>query len=257
MAEAMREVLPGTTLAGLPAVRERLQGLPAGTLLVVGRPVNAHRWLGAATALLAYPRAVVADWDEGASVSNHPQGGEALHTRLLERWDASHVVPIAAGFVPFQAGVAEELGGGFARLLEGPQPLIVHVANPSGVTREPSGRPSFGVGTGRTKVVVFAKAAGPAELGLTLRPYRGRPGTRLVAFLAGGDYHHRSVRLASEGPPIATLPLAGETSLRLPLDLPRGLATVVLVVDEGRGELDAREPVTVVELRLVALTAGG
>jgi hypothetical protein len=257
LAETMREVLPGTTLADLPALRQRIQGLPPGTLLVVGRPVNVQRWLGATVALLAYPRAVVADWDDGASISNHPVGGEALHARLLERWDASHVVPIVAGFVPFQAGGLEELGGGFARLLEGGQPLIVHVVNPAGVRRDPPGQPGFGIGTGRTKVVVLAKAAGPAELALSLQPYRGRPGTRLVAFLAGGDYHHRSVRLASEGPPIATLPLAGETSLRLPLDLPRGLATVVLVVDEGRGELDAREPVTVVGLRLVALTAGG
>jgi hypothetical protein len=257
LAETMREVLPGTTLAELPALRQRIQGLPPGTLLVVGRPVNVQRWLGATVALLAYPRAVVADWDDGASISNHPVGGEALHARLLERWNASHVVPVVAGFVPFQAGGVEELGGGFARLLEGWQPLIVHVVNPSGVMRDASGGPSFGIGTGRTKVVVLAKAAGPAELALTLRPYRGRPGSRLVAYLAGGDYHHRSVRLASEGSPVATLPLAGETSLRLPLDLPRGLATVVLVVDEGRGELDAHEPVTVVELRLAALAAGG
>jgi hypothetical protein len=71
-----------------------------------------------------------------------------------------------------------------------------------------------------------------------------------VAFLAGGDYSHRSVRQASEGIPVAALPLAGETALRIPLSLPRGLSTVVLVVDEGRGELDAREPVTVVGLRL-------
>jgi hypothetical protein len=184
-------------------------------------------------------------------------GGEALHARLLERWDAPHAVPIAAGFVPFQAGGVEELGGGFVRLLREPEPVVVHLVNPAGIERDPSGRPSFAIGSGRTKVVVLAKAAGPAELALTLRPYRGRPGTRLVAYLAGGDFHHRSVRLASEGPPLAALPLAGETSLRLPIDLPRGLATVILVVAEGRGELDAREPVTVVELRLVAVKAGG
>ena len=45
-----------------------------------------------------------------------------------------------------------------------------------------------------------------------------------------------------------TLPLSGETVLCIPLSLPRGLTTVVLVVDEGRGELDAREPVTVARL---------
>ncbi len=79
-------------------------------------------------------------------------------------------------------------------------------------------------------------------------------------YVAGGDYSHRSVRLASEGTPVAALPLSGETALRVPLELPRGLSTVVLVVDEGRGELDAREPVTVVGLSIQsagAAAAGG
>jgi hypothetical protein len=71
-----------------------------------------------------------------------------------------------------------------------------------------------------------------------------------VAFLAEGDSYHRNVRGASEGTPVATVPLGGGTSLQVPLELPRGLATVVVVVDEGRGELDAREPVTIVGLSL-------
>jgi hypothetical protein len=49
---------------------------------------------------------------------------------------------------------------------------------------------------------------------------------------------------------VATVPLGGETSLQLPLELPRGLATVVVVLDEGRGELAARDPLTVVGLSL-------
>jgi hypothetical protein len=249
--EAMREMLPEATLRQLPALKQRIQELPTGTLLVVGRPVNAHRWLATAVSLLAYPRAVVADWADGASISNHPIGGEALHARLLERWDDPYVVPIVAGFVPFQAGGVEHLGGGFVRLLRGEQPLLVHVVNPLGLDKdEVSGRPIFTMGKGRTKIVVFSPLAGSTELGLTLRAYPGRPGTRLVAFLAGGDYTHRSVRLASEGTPLAVLPLAGETSLRVPVVLPSGLSTIVLVVDEGRGVLDAREPVTVEELAI-------
>jgi hypothetical protein len=246
----MGEILPGMTLSELGALKQRIQALPEGTLLVVGRPVNVHRWLGAAVALLAYPRTVVADWTDSASVSNHPDGGEALYAKLLERLDDPHVVPILAGFVPFQTMGVEELGGGFARLLEQPEPVVVHVVNPSGVARDRGGRPRFAVGRGRTKIVAFARTAGLAQLELSLDPYSGRPGRRLVAFLAGGDFHHRSVRLASEGPPVATLPLAGETTLRLALELPRGLSTVVLVLDEGRGELDAREPVTVVGLSI-------
>jgi hypothetical protein len=260
-ASAMREVLPGMTMAELPTLKHRIQELPPGTLLVVGRPVNAHRWLGTAVSLLSYPRAVVADWADGASISNHPDGGEALYAQLLERWEDPSVVPIVAGFRPFQTRGVEELGGGFARLIKQDEALIVHVANPSGLGEDDAtDRPTFSVGTGRTKIVVFSPSGGPAALALTLQPYRGRPGTRLVAYVAGGDYSHRSVRLASEGPPVATLPLAGETTLRLALELPRGLSTVVLVLDEGRGELDAREPVTVVGLSIQsagAAAAGG
>ena len=118
----------------------------------------------------------------------------------------------------------------------------------------------------RGPVYILAGFAGIIALGLLLvqplliggylpglQAYRGRPGTRLVAFLAGGDYSHRSVRLAAAETPVAETGLSGETALHIPLELPAGLSTVVLVVDEGRGELDAREPVTVVGLRL----AGG
>ena len=246
LGDAMRELLPGATFAALPALEERIQRLPPGTLLVVGRPVNAHRWLATAIALFAYPRAVVGDWTDSAS---SPEGGEALYAQLLARWDDPRVVPIVAGLSPFPAAGFEPLGFGFARILGGPAPRILHVVNPAGIAGPP-GAPSVLVGKGRTKLVVFAPEGGGATLELTLQPYRGRPGTRLLTFLAGGDYSHRSVRLAAAETPVAETPLSGETALRISLSLPRGLGTVVLVVDEGRGELDAREPVTVVGLAL-------
>ena len=248
----MREIVPGEApLVSLPALKERLQALPPGTLLVVGRPANVNRWLSAYTGLLAYPRAIVGDWVDSASISNHPVGGDALYELTLARIGDKRVVPLVAGFVPLDETGTEPLGGGYARLLAANGPRVVHVVNPSGLGEDDAtGRPVFSVGRGRTKIVTLSPAGGPAALGLTLRPYPGRPGTRLVVYLAEGDYSHRSVRLASEGPPIASLPLGGETELRVPLELPRGLSTVVLVVDDGRGSLDAREPVTVVALSL-------
>jgi hypothetical protein len=254
-AESMHELLPGATLAELPALKRRLQALPAGTLLVVGRPVNVDRWLATAVVLLAWPRSVVADWTDSASVSNHPIGGESLYAQFLDRWDHPLVVPIVAGLSPFPS-VAQPIGAGLAAVPKDRRdPLLVHVVNPAGLDRDAPGGPRFQVGRGRTKLVVFAPVGGAARLDVELLPYRGRPGPRLVAFLAGGDYSHRSVRLASEGPPVASLPLGGEMSLSIPLELPRGLATVVLVLDEGRGTLDAREPVTVVGLSLVPLAS--
>jgi hypothetical protein len=250
LASAMREILPGTTLAGLAALKLRVQSLPAGTLLLLGRPVNAHRWLATAISLLAYPRAVVGDWSDSASVAN-ADGGEALYSALLERWNEPHVVPILAGYVPFQPDRAEELGGGMALLPHAARPVVVHVVNPTGLTSDAeSGRASFTVGRGRTKIVVFSPRAQSVQLVLELEPYPGRPGTTLRVYLTGEDYSHRSVRLASEGAPVAAVRLGGETSLRVVLDLPRGLATLVLVLDEGRGELDAREPISIVGLSL-------
>jgi hypothetical protein len=247
----MREVLPGARpLEELAALRGRFQSLPPGTLLVVARPANVNRWLSAYTGLLAYPRAIVGDWADSASISNSPDG-EALYARTLARWNDPLVVPIVAGYVPFQAGGVEELGGGYGRLLPSVRPLPVHIVNPSGLGRDDaSGQPLFTMGRGRTKVVIFSPTTLAAELRLTLRPYPGRPGTRLLVFHAAEDYSHRSVRLASEATPVAAVPLAGETALHIPLSLPAGLSTVVLVVDEGRGVLDARTPVTVVALAL-------
>jgi hypothetical protein len=248
----MREILPGEApLATLAALKQRIQGLRPGTLLVVGRPVNASRWLAAYTSLLAYPRAVLGDWADSASISNHPVGGEALYERALSRVDQGPYVALVAGYVPFEPAATEPLGAGYALLQQPLQPLVVHVVNPAGLLVDAeTKRPSFRMGEGRTKVVVWAPDALEAQLDLTLRPYPGRPGTRLVAFLAGGDYSHRSVRLAAAEAPVAETRLSGETALHIPLELPAGLSTVVLLVDEGRGELDAREPVTVVGLRL-------
>ena len=248
----MREIFPGETpLHSLPALKQRVQDLAPGTLLVLGRPANVNRWLSAYTALVAYPRAIVGDWVDSASISNPPLGGEALYQQTLGLLEDERIVPLVAGFVPFEGDAAGPLGGGYVRLQRPIGPLVVHVVNPAGLgTDAASGRPHFTMGEGRTKVVVLAPEALRADLVLTLGPYPGRPGSRLVAYLAGGDYSHRSVRLASEGAPVATIPLSGETALRVLLDLPRGLSTVALVVDEGRGTLDAREPITVVGLSL-------
>jgi hypothetical protein len=245
----MREVLPGERpLEQLPVLKRRIQALPAGTLLVVGKPANVNRWLSAYTALLAYPRAIVGDWSDGASTAG---GGTALYEQTLTRWNDPLVVPIVAGTEPFQAGELETLGGGYARLPRLTRPLVVHVVNPSGLGHDDtSGRPFFSMGRGRTKIVVFSPATAGAELHLSLRPYPGRPGTRLLVFQAAGDYSHRGVRLVSEGAPVAAVALGGERGLRIPLELRAGLSTVVLVVDEGRGVLDARHHVTVDGLSL-------
>jgi hypothetical protein len=250
----MREILPDAApLRDLPALKRRVLEQPAGTLLVVGRPANVNRWLAAYTGLLAYPRAIVGDWVDSASISNHPLYGEALYEQALGRRDDGRFVPLAAGLVPLGQPAADLLGFGYARLRQPVGLTLLHVVNPSGLRRdEAKGAFSFTIGEGRTKLVVLAPEPLKAELALTLAPYPGRPGSRLVVYLAREDYSHRSVRLAAGESPAAEVPLAGATELAIPLELAGGLSTVVLVVDEGRGALDARAPLTVTGLRLVA-----
>jgi hypothetical protein len=177
-------------------------------------------------------------------------GGGPLYVSLLHRVGQPYVVPIIAGFVPFQTQGVLDLGGGYVRVV-GSEPLIVHVLNPTGLrTDETTGRPEFDLGEGRTKVVMLSVTETSAELTARLRPHPGRPGLRLLVFRVEGDYNHRSVRLAAEGAPSFVLPLGGETVLRIPVSLSRGLTTSVLVVDDGGTGPSPSPLVTVVDLTL-------
>jgi hypothetical protein len=125
LGRSMRDIVrTDRPLADLRALQRRFRALPPGMLLVVGRPVSAHRWLAAYTALLAYPRPIVGDWTDSPSV---PQGGGAPYAHLLRRLGEEGVVPLLCGFTPFQPDGFESLGGGFARLLPSDRPLVVHV----------------------------------------------------------------------------------------------------------------------------------
>ncbi len=225
----MREILPfERPLEELPALRQRIQGLPPGKLLVVERPANRHRWLAATTALLAYPRPIVGDWSASASM----EGNQQMYRSLLRDIFQPGVVPLVAGFVPFQNGGVEDLGGGYARVLPSGRPLVVHVLNPTGLEEdERTGRPRFRLDEQRTKIVLFAPVETTAELVLALLPDRGGANARLLAFTAEGGYDHASVRRATEAPPSFSVLLEGQTVVRVPVRLGRGLTTAILRLD--------------------------
>ena len=133
----MRDVIrTDRPLAELPALKRRFQELPAGTLLLVGRPVSAHRWLGPYTALLAYPRPIVGDWTYSPSIGIHPQGGAELYADLVRRIGEDGVVPILAGFVPFQPDGFEEP----RRRLRPPRSRVDAPRRPRRQSRRPDGR---------------------------------------------------------------------------------------------------------------------
>jgi hypothetical protein len=227
---SMREIIRAEKpLAEAGAVQRRIRELPPGTLLVVGRPVSAHRWLAPYTALLAYPRPIVGDWMESPSIGLHPEGA-ALYRGLLRRIGEAGVVPLLSGFIPFQAGGFESLGGGFARLLPSERPLLIHVVNPGGPVEERGqGLPRFTIQGGRTKLILYSLLEAGVELRLRVRPYPPGPeGQALTVFLIPDDFDHRTVRSAVESGPQLVLPLDGRTELRFETSLPPGLATLVL-----------------------------
>ncbi|HXB55080.1 MAG TPA: hypothetical protein VN461_09880 [Vicinamibacteria bacterium] len=228
---SMREIIRAERpLAEAGVVQRRIRELPPGTLLVVGRPVSAHRWLAPYTALLAYPRPIVGDWTESPSIGLHPKGGAALYRELLGRIGEAGVVPLLCGFIPFQTGGFESLGGGFARLLPSERPLLIHVVNPGGPVEERvPGPPRFTIQGGRTKLILYSPIETGVELSLKLRPYPPAPGGQaLTVFLTPDDFDHRTVRSAVEAGPQLVLPLDGRTELKVETSLPPGLATVVL-----------------------------
>ena len=254
LGRSLRDVLPGERpLEELPDLKRRIQDLPTGTLLVVGRPASRHRWLAAHVALLAYPRPIVGDWTDSASVLVHREGGAEAYAELLSRIGGDAVVPLLCGFAPFQPGGFEALGGGVARLIPSGRPLVVHVVNPGGLDEDPdTGQPFFRMGEGRTKVVLWSPLDLAAELALSLRPYPALAiGTRpaLAVFLAAGDYNHRAVRDVVKQGPLLAVPLDGSRELRVPLRLARGLSTAVLLTSpsvpltvEGLRILRTRDP---------------
>lgn len=246
----MRDILTASRpLADLPAIKGRIQELPEGTILVVGRPANRHRWLGAVTALLAYPRPIVGNWSASASM---PEANQERYDSLLRDIGRRGVVPLIAGFVPFQPEGVEDLGGGFARVLPSGNPLVVHVINPLGLGHdEVSGRPRFEVDHRRTKIILHAPAEMTAKLIVTLLPRPAGEKARLLLSRTEGGYDHRSVRRAAEAPPAISVPIADETALELPVSLRPGLTTVILRLDQ---EAPPPRPVTVVGLRVVPAT---
>ncbi len=250
LGRGMRDILPlDRPLEEIPALRQRIQDLPEGTLLVVGRPANRHRWLAATTALLAYPRPIVGNWSASASMT---QVSGALYASLLRDAHQPGIIPLIAGFVPFQPEGVEDLGGGYALLLPSGSPQVVHVLNPTGLEKdEATGRPRFDVTERRTKVIVYSPVEAAAEVLLTLRPYDEGQGTRLLAFTVEGGYNHRNIRRAAEGPPDSITLLEGRTSLRVPVRLGRGLSTVVLLLNSGDGVVAPRSSVTVLEATVV------
>jgi hypothetical protein len=204
-------------LEELPGLKDRVQSLPRGTLLVLGHGSYEDVWLRYYTALFAYPRRVMIDWT--GSPSRFPQLAwrDRMNTYLERVQDMrrEQLVPIIPGFVPFTPEGVEDLGGGFARLKE-PRPLVLQVRNRNGLEFDPrTGQPFFWMGQGRTEIVLFSPTRRSVQLVLAVRPGPSKPETG-----------RRTVEVHPPSEPARVLGLENDTEWRVPLTLRSPLTTV-------------------------------
>jgi len=216
-------------------VRERLAGLPPGELLLLGRPAGRSVWLAAVSALLAHPRPIVADWQDSASLhaSQSSSAAEAALEGFLRRPEDSGIIPLLAGFEPFDASGLEPLGGGFFRVRDTSRPLLVQVLAPRGQDDRP-----VLTDEGRTKLVFLSLHACAAEVRVSTAGAVPALRYQVIAGLVGGPAFRAAVR---QTPPARTV--AGPAPFRLRVDLARGLTTLALTADS---------PVPIVEVQVSA-----
>ncbi len=217
----MQEMRP---LEAIPRIRRAFANLPAGRLLLVGRPSNRHSFLGAHVASLSWPRPIVGDWRGSAGLEamvQAPAVGRLYDSALRDEGEGGFV-PLSCMVVP--PGEGRDLGMG-CTALEGPlRPRVVGISGPG------SGRWPVAVGAGRTKVLVWS----PGRARCTLRVRLGgvRPGDprRLVANLMKGDFTPWTVKRFATGPPDYEARVGGFAEHQWPVILEPGLGTVVLTL---------------------------
>ena len=245
----MREVLLGPRpLDHLAELKERVRDLPEGTLVVLARPANRHRWLAAHLALLTYPRPVVGDWTDSATVTATGET-DAAYADALARLGRPGVLPLLCAFRPFESGGFESIGYGLAVLDPSAGPLVLYVVNPAGLAGDTDALPSFEMGIGRTKVILWSPRQTRAKLRLELAPYPPARAERpaLDVFVSNQDYTKRAVRTVVEEGRAARIFLDGARVIETPpFDLTLGLSTVVLLPVPA-------QPLTVERLRAEAV----
>jgi hypothetical protein len=219
-------------LAEVAVLKRRFGDLPDGDLLLLGRPASISPWLGAFTALFAYPRRVIGDWEDCASIAFDRKVSEEYRARLARLPGAEDVV-LTAGFVPGAEPGREPLGGGYSRLLTLDRPRLVQIVDP---TRDLAIGSRFGIGAIRTKLVFFAPATTVEALDVDYRSLVEETPVSLVVQQPGPAVGGPDFRIAIRSTSGYEVRLAGAGVSRLPIRLERGLNTVVLTasLDGGR-----------------------
>jgi hypothetical protein len=226
-------VMTEQPLQALPSMRSRLASLPAGTLLVLGRPARTSAWLAPYIALLAYPRRIVGDWSGSASIPLPEAVTKRAFAESLARIGAPDVVVLRAGVPPpIDARGAEDLEGGLARLLDLSRPRLVQLAPIREVLYE-RGRALLRVGPPRSQLDLVFFSARPVSTDLQIAGPSAGASASLAVQLIPGTPRGRARRAALERARTSPLRAGSPAGARAELSFGAGLSTVVLSARSG------------------------
>lgn len=219
-------VLTESPLRDAARIRERFRSLPAGRLVLLGRPGSLSPLLAMSTALQAYPRPVALDWDGS---HKYRCECEADDRAALERLGDPDLIFTAFGVAGITDAPIEPLAGGYVRLLEPGRPQLVQIIGPHPPAHSPqSGRPLLHLGPDRTRLVLVTARPCRARVVLARPPAEGplRAAIQIVAGPAGGAAFRQAVRAA----PVRDVTASAGAPLSFDVALERGQTTLVIAL---------------------------
>jgi hypothetical protein len=224
-------------LQEVESIRRRFLDLPAGTLVVLGRPGSVHGCLASVIALLAYPRPIAAEWEGSGHVPPIPRFTMREYLERQLSVGAHGIVPILLER-PVETEGAERLGGGFWTMPLRPRVLRMHSVRPHDL--ELTDGHARWRGSARLRLLVFSPDAGGGEVRLGIEPLTAATGEgrlRLGVQSLHGDLFDQPLREALHDQPrweVVVEP--GQTAIDIPVVLRRGLTTVVLSPEDMAGK---------------------
>jgi hypothetical protein len=181
-------------------------------VVLLGRPASLSPWLAVYTALFAYPRPVVLDWEGSAGLLVSPDAATAAYRAHLARLADPGLVFVGLEVEGRSDAPLEGLGGPYARLLEPDRAQLAQA-----IERGPAPE--------RIKLVVIAAKPERARIALELiGPAGSEAEVRVIPGDVGGPAFRSAVRAAPARPVVAR---SGQP-LELDLALSPGQTTLVV-----------------------------
>jgi len=212
-------------LVAIERLQAELAKLPPGGLLLLEEP--GRRWFGIHLALLAWPRPVIGDW-AGSAYMAEAAAVPGAYRRAVDQPPGTWI-SVACNGADLPGG--EALGAGCRWWPSRPRVALLQVVNPGRWARQDD-RGEGVLGGGRTKITVFARAAGPGRLCFRVVPPAHRDERTLRVYHAGGDLTRATIARAFESPPVYVGSIKANPTC-IDLTLPAGRSLVVMTLGDG------------------------